>query len=98
MPRAGHPPGTTPEGTFCIFCFLSFTPRNPMDRIDPKTFRFQFPNLRYASGRKLCYLCFQVERDYFYYNDSDWGVFRNKVCTPPFLPGALSGRSRDRGQ
>ena len=70
-----------------------------MDRIDPNTFRFHFPNLLYASGRKLCYLCFQVEtEDYFSCDDSDRGVFRNKVCTPPLLPGALSARSRVRGQ
>nr|ABO82577.1 APOBEC3CH [Felis catus] len=56
------------------------SPRNPMDRIDPNTFRFHFPNLLYASGRKLCYLCFQVEtEDYFSCDDSDRGVFRNKV-------------------
>ncbi|XP_030176518.1 DNA dC-_dU-editing enzyme APOBEC-3F-like [Lynx canadensis] len=55
-------------------------PRNPMDRIYPKTFCFNFRNLLYANGRKLCYLCFQVEReDDFSYNDSDRGVFRNKV-------------------
>ncbi|XP_047724156.1 DNA dC-_dU-editing enzyme APOBEC-3Ca isoform X1 [Prionailurus viverrinus] len=55
-------------------------PRNPMDSIEPNTFRFHFPNLLYASGRKLCYLCFQVEReDDFSYNDSNRGVFRNKV-------------------
>uniref|UniRef100_A0A673UD05 CMP/dCMP-type deaminase domain-containing protein n=1 Tax=Suricata suricatta TaxID=37032 RepID=A0A673UD05_SURSU len=45
---------------------------------DPDTFLFHFPNLRYANGRRLCYLCFQVERDHCSCDDGDWGVFRNK--------------------
>ncbi|XP_019650035.1 DNA dC-_dU-editing enzyme APOBEC3 isoform X2 [Ailuropoda melanoleuca] len=52
-------------------------PRNPMGWISPKTFFFQFPSLCYASGRKFCYLCFQVGRGG--HPPSDWGVFRNKV-------------------
>ncbi|XP_039092368.1 DNA dC-_dU-editing enzyme APOBEC-3D-like isoform X3 [Hyaena hyaena] len=55
------------------------SPRNPMDWIDPNTFRFQFANLRYAYEWKLCYLCFQVDREDFSYDDSNWGIFRNKV-------------------
>ncbi|XP_072602352.1 DNA dC-_dU-editing enzyme APOBEC-3G-like isoform X1 [Vulpes vulpes] len=57
-------------------------PRSPMDRIDPETFFFHFPSLLYASGRNLCYLCFQVERKRYpwhHYEYWDSGVFQNKV-------------------
>uniref|UniRef100_A0A673UJR6 CMP/dCMP-type deaminase domain-containing protein n=1 Tax=Suricata suricatta TaxID=37032 RepID=A0A673UJR6_SURSU len=56
------------------------SPRKPRDWIDPDTFLFHFPNLRYANGRRLCYLCFQVEReDHCSYDDGDWGIFESEV-------------------
>ncbi|KAM8942689.1 DNA dC-_dU-editing enzyme APOBEC-3Ca-like [Lycaon pictus] len=52
-----------------------------MDRIGPETFFFHFPSLLYASGRNLCYLCFQVERKRYPWHDYEYwdsGVFQNK--------------------
>ncbi|XP_034843380.1 DNA dC-_dU-editing enzyme APOBEC-3-like isoform X1 [Mirounga leonina] len=54
-------------------------PRDPMERISPKTFSFHFQSLLYASRRNLCYLCFQVEREGEGHPSYDWGVFRNQV-------------------
>ncbi|KAF5928115.1 hypothetical protein HPG69_017655, partial [Diceros bicornis minor] len=55
-------------------------PRNPMDRLDPRTFYFHFCNLEFANGRNRSYLCFQVEREE---NGSlvliDTGVFVNQL-------------------
>ena len=89
-PREASSQGQSQENSSNSVSCLSPT-RSPMDRIGPETFFFHFPSLLYASGRNLCYLCFQVERkrypwhDYKYWNS---GVFQNKVR--PVKAGAAS--------
>ncbi|KAF0881444.1 ABC3F enzyme, partial [Crocuta crocuta] len=58
--------------------------RNPMDWIDPNTFRFHFPNLRYAYERNLCYLCFQVEREDFPHDDTRSVPFSSLLLPGPY--------------
>lgn len=58
---------------------FSFAPRDPLEKISPGTFLFHFPSLCYASGRKLCYLCFHVEGEGEEDSWYDLGVFQNKV-------------------
>ncbi|XP_059043522.1 DNA dC-_dU-editing enzyme APOBEC-3G-like [Mustela lutreola] len=54
-------------------------PRDPLEKISPGTFLFHFPSLCYASGRKLCYLCFHVEGEGEEDSWYDLGVFQNEV-------------------
>ncbi|XP_057599319.1 DNA dC-_dU-editing enzyme APOBEC-3F-like [Hippopotamus amphibius kiboko] len=54
--------------------------RNPMERLDIRTFSFHFRNLRHAYGRNRSYLCFWVERVNPWSSDSsDFGVFVNQA-------------------
>lgn len=71
--------GESPGNILCIFCFLS-CPTILMDSLPPKTYLFNFRNLREAPDRNSTYLCFEVEEEQPDSPESCyWGVFRNQV-------------------